>query len=173
MTVNRLLRWLLAATTHPHWDGMCGRFSGYHDEGLPMLCRRRAGHFGPWHYDPINGLVWRSGEEPRALPDERLSTLQSLARSLDAQLIVDFAPASDLTADAALLPEPFDVEAWHRNRDAWREMVVLEQRFVCALDLEPDAMTFPGADGSSTYNGRPIIDGARPGLVFYIEGPPA
>ena len=159
--IHRLLVWWLRETT-AHVAPNCGRWSGYHDDDLPMICARREGHLGPWHFDSINGYVWRSGEEPQALADVRLSTLQSLARSLGAHLTVDVVHPA---------PATFDVDAWHRNRDAWGELLVLEQRLTDATDIAPDALTFPGADGSSTFQGRPIIDGARQGLVFYIKEP--
>lgn len=188
-----LLYWLSQTTVHVTEN--CGRFSGYHDDGYPMICNRRAGHLGPWHYDSMNGLVWRSGEEPLN-PNELLSSLQRQAREFgghlsmelvnsegdvlwscdqpDADVSLWLTPTTGAVQGTFVGHEPantFDVNEWRRNRDAWTEMLVLEQRLVQHSNIAPDAMTFPGADGSSTFQGRPIIDGARPGLVFYIKEP--
>lgn len=159
---HRLFVWWLRETT-AHVAPNCGRFSGYHDDGLPMICARRQGHTGPWHFDSINGFVWRSGEESDM--EETLSMLQRKARKAGHRI--------DIEVITPTGPEPgyFDVEAWRRSRDAWTAMLVLEQTITDATNLAPDAMTFPGADGTSTFQGRPIIDGAHPGLVFYIKEP--
>lgn len=141
---HRIHLYLLAQST-VHVSENCGRWSGYHDDGMPMICNRRAGHFGRSHYDSMNGLIWRSGEEPR-----------------DELTIID-----DLVPLRLRTPPRPSIE----QLEEYTATLILEQRIFEATAIGPDAFTYPGADGSSTFNGRPIIDGARPGLVFYIEEP--
>lgn len=203
---HRLLLYWLAQTT-VHVTENCGRFSGYHDDGWPMICNRRAGHLGPWHFDSLNGLVWRSGEEPRPEPDlliiddlpgrpghsvdvsrwlspttvstdgvfvgdpeKRLSTLQREARDAGCRLDVALIEAPK-DGTVRTVARPHDIEEWQRARDAFGDFLMLEQRITAATDLIPDAYTYPGADGTSTINSIPIIDGARPGVVFYTKEP--
>jgi hypothetical protein len=166
---HRLLLYWLAQTT-VHVTENCGRFSGYHDDGWPMICNRRAGHLGPWHYDSLNGLVWRSGEEYHLDPEKRLSTLQREARDAGCRLDVALIEAPK-DGTVRTVARPHDIEEWQRARDAFGDFLILEQTITAATDLIPDAYTYPGADGTSTIYSIPIIDGARPGVVFYTKEP--